>query len=426
MLAPSAVTIDRVSKSFTLARRSSGLKERALGAVRGARETRETLWALRGVSLQIPRGETFGLIGPNGCGKSTLLQIVAGILEPDEGSVSASGRITSLLELGAGFSPDLTGRENIFLNASLYGVSRDLIARRFDEIVEFSELERFIDMPVRTYSSGMYVRLGFAVAVHLDPEVILVDEAFAVGDERFQRKCLHTIRDFQKRGTTLVMVSHDLLLIEHLCTRAALLDQGTLVAVGAPADVIGHYHSLNTGRDTGGQGNRWGTGEIEITGVELFSGNRRLDAATPTVKTRDALQVRVHYKCPQPVERPVFGLAIHRDDGAHVTGPNTQMAGLDLGTLAGEGTIDYAIDHLPLLPGRYYLSAAVYDHELITPYDHRDRFVPFVVVEGGTLERFGLIELPGAWSVEGTHDGVRDGIRNGVQAAVQNGERDGR
>ena len=289
------------------------------------------------MSLQIARGETFGLIGPNGCGKSTLLQIVAGILEPDEGSVTATGRITSLLELGAGFSPDLTGRENIFLNASLYGVSRDFIARRFDEIVAFSELERFIDMPVRTYSSGMYVRLGFAVAVHLDPEVILVDEAFAVGDERFQRKCLHTIRDFQKRGTTLVMVSHDLLLIEHLCTRAALLEQGTLAAVGAPADVIGHYHALNTGRDLGGTGHRWGTGAIQITHVELFSGDRRLDAASPTVSTRDALRVRVHYTCPEPVDRPVFGLAIHRDDGVHVTGPNTHMAGIDMGTVAGEG-----------------------------------------------------------------------------------------
>jgi ABC-type polysaccharide/polyol phosphate transport system ATPase subunit len=403
-LAPSAVTIDRVSKSFTLARRSSGLKERALGAVRGMREpreTRETLWALRDVSLQIPRGETFGLIGPNGCGKSTLLQIVAGILEPDEGSVTANGRITSLLELGAGFSPDLTGRENIFLNASLYGVSRDFIARRFDEIVAFSELERFIDMPVRTYSSGMYVRLGFAVAVHLDPEVILVDEAFAVGDERFQRKCLHTIRDFQKRGTTLVMVSHDLLLIEHLCTRAALLEQGTLAAVGAPADVIGHYHSLNTGRDVGGTGHRWGTGAVQITQVELFCDDRRLAAESPTVTTRDALRVRMHYTCPEPVERPVFGLAIHKDDGVHVTGPNTDTAGIDMGTVAGEGTIDYTIERLPLLPGRYYLSVAVYDHDLITPYDHRDRFVPLVVVEGGTRERYGIVELPGAWSVGG-------------------------
>jgi len=164
--ASAAVTIDRVSKRFTLAHRSNSLKERALGTLwRGRRARRETLWALREVSLEVPRGSTFGLIGPNGCGKSTLLQIVAGILEPDGGSRSVHGRVTSLLELGAGFSPELTGRENIFLNASLHGVSRDAIAPRFDEIVAFAELERFIDMPVRTYSSGMYVRLGFSVAV---------------------------------------------------------------------------------------------------------------------------------------------------------------------------------------------------------------------------------------------------------------------
>ena len=402
MLAPSAVTIDRVSKSFTLARRSSGLKERALGAVRGARETRETLWALRDVSLQIARGETFGLIGPNGCGKSTLLQIVAGILEPDEGSVTATGRITSLLELGAGFSPDLTGRENIFLNASLYGVSRDFIARRFDEIVAFSELERFIDMPVRTYSSGMYVRLGFAVAVHLDPEVILVDEAFAVGDERFQRKCLHTIRDFQKRGTTLVMVSHDLLLIEHLCTRAALLEQGTLAAVGAPADVIGALSFAEHRPRSRRHGTSLGHGgDPDHAGRTVL----RRSPARRRVADVDARATRCASACitrvPQPVERPVFGLAIHRDDGVHVTGPNTDMAGIDMGTVAGEGTIDYTIERLPLLPGRYYLTAAVYDHELITPYDHRDRFVPLVVVEGGTRERYGIVELPGAWSVGG-------------------------
>lgn len=401
MSAPPAVTIDRVSKSFTLAHRTSGLKERTLDVVRGARETRETLWALRDVSLQVARGETFGLIGPNGCGKSTLLQIVAGILEPDSGSATATGRVTSLLELGAGFSPDLTGRENIFLNASLYGVPRDVIAQRFDAIVAFAELERFIDMPVRTYSSGMYVRLGFAVAVHLDPEVVLVDEAFAVGDERFQRKCLHTIRDFQRRGITLVMVSHDLLLIEHLCSRAALLNQGVLEALGSPAEVVGRYHALNLGRDAGGTGQRWGTGLIEITHVELFSGERLVSSST--VRTRDALTVRLHYRCAEPVDRPAFGVAIHRDDGVHVTGPNTKMAGVEIGRLTGEGTIDYAIDRLPLLPGRYYLSVAVYDHDLITPYDHRDRFAPLVVVEGGTLERFGVVELGGTWTLSHGH-----------------------
>lgn len=362
------------------------------------RASHETLWALRDVSLTIARGETFGLIGHNGCGKSTLLQIIANILEPDSGSSRVNGRVTSLLELGAGFSPDLTGRENIFLNASLHGVSHDFVAKRFDQIVAFSELDRFIDMPVRTYSSGMYVRLGFAVAVHLDPEVVLVDEAFAVGDERFQRKCLRTIRDFQKQGITLVMVSHDLLLVEHLCNRVALLNSGTLVATGPPADVIGQYHALNSGREVQGSGQRWGSGTISITGLDLLVNGTQTDA---TVKTRDPLTLRLHYECTEPVERPVFGIAIHRDDGMHVTGPNTQMSGLEIARVEGTGTIEYSIARLPLLPGRYYLSAAVYDHDLITPFDHRDRFVPLVVLEGSTQERFGVVELEGRWTLGG-------------------------
>jgi lipopolysaccharide transport system ATP-binding protein len=393
--APAAVTIDRVSKRFTLAHRSISLKERALGSLWRERSRRETLWALRDVSIEVPRASTFGFIGPNGSGKSTLLQIIAGILEPDGGRTSVQGRVTSLLELGAGFSPELTGRENVFLNASLHGVSRDTIAPRFDEIVAFAELERFIDMPVRTYSSGMYVRLGFSVAVHLDPEVVLVDEAFAVGDERFQRKCLHTIRDFQKRGITLIIVSHDLLLIEQLCTHAALLKDGALVTAGKPADVVGAYHALNLGGDTGGTGQRWGTGQVKITHVDLLQHQQPVQT---TVRTRDPLTVRLHYQCTQPVDRPVFGVAIHRDDGLHVTGPNTQMGGLAIDRVSGSGSVDYTIERLPLLPGRYYLSAAVYDHDLITPYDHRDRFVPLVVIEGGTLERFGVIELPARWS----------------------------
>jgi ABC-type polysaccharide/polyol phosphate transport system ATPase subunit len=393
--APAAVTIDRVSKRFTLAHRSISLKERALGSLWRERSRRETLWALRDVSLEVPRASTFGFIGPNGSGKSTLLQIIAGILEPDGGRTAVQGRVTSLLELGAGFSPELTGRENIFLNASLHGVSREAIAPRFDEIVAFAELERFIDMPVRTYSSGMYVRLGFSVAVHLDPEVVLVDEAFAVGDERFQRKCLHTIRDFQKRGITLIIVSHDLLLIEQLCTHAALLKDGALVATGKPADVVGAYHALNLGGDTGGTGQRWGTGQVKITQLDLL---QHQQVVKGVVRTRDPLTVRLHYECTQPVDRPVFGVAIHRDDGLHVTGPNTQMGGLAIERVSGSGFVDYTIERLPLLPGRYYLSAAVYDHDLITPYDHRDRFAPLVVIEGGTLERFGVIELPARWS----------------------------
>jgi ABC-type polysaccharide/polyol phosphate transport system ATPase subunit len=398
--APSAVVVDRVSKRFWLSHRSASLKDRLIGAIRtGSR--REALWALSDVSLRIPAGTTTGVIGPNGCGKSTLLQLIAGVLEPDGGRVTVSGRVTSLLELGAGFSPELTGRENVYLNASLHGVSRQVVRTRFDAIVAFAELERFIDMPVRTYSSGMYVRLGFAVAVHLDPEVVLIDEAFAVGDAHFQRKCLHTIRDFQREGRTIVLVSHDLHLVEQLCAQVMLLQQGQVVAAGAPAEVIGRYHELDMGRGIPGLSQRWGTGAVEITGVDLLSGGQ----PTATVRTRDALTIRLRYRCAAPVDHPVFGLAIHRDDGVHVTGPNTRTSGFAIDRVEGAGAVDYAIDHLPLLPGRYFVSAAVYDQDLITPYDHRERLVPFVVVEGGTAERLGLVELGAGWRPAGSGSG---------------------
>ena len=290
-----AVVVDRVSKRFWLSpHRAASVKERVLGA--GAWGSRgEALWALSDVSLTIPAGTTTGVIGPNGCGKSTLLQLIAGVLEPDGGRVTVDGRVTSLLELGAGFSPELTGRENVYLNASLHGVSRDAVRARFDAIVAYAELDRFIDMPVRTYSSGMYVRLGFAVAVHLDPEIVLIDEAFAVGDAHFQRKCLHTIRDFQRQGRTIVVVSHDLHLVEQLCTQVLLLQQGTVVAAGAPANVIGRYHELDMGRGVPGLSQRWGTGAIEITHVDLLSGGQ----PAATVRTRDAL----HDSPPLPLRR---------------------------------------------------------------------------------------------------------------------------
>jgi ABC-type polysaccharide/polyol phosphate transport system ATPase subunit len=196
-----AVEIDGVSKQFTLYHQGGrGLKERLLGWVGSRRDTREAFWALSDVSFSLDRGQTLGLIGPNGCGKSTLLQIIAGILIPDRGRVAVRGRVTSLLELGAGFSPDLSGRDNVFLNASLHGVDASVIRARFDDIVAFAELERFIDTPVRNYSSGMYMRLGFSVAAHLDPEIVLVDEALAVGDESFQRKCLRKIQQFQQQA----------------------------------------------------------------------------------------------------------------------------------------------------------------------------------------------------------------------------------
>ena len=248
MSAP-AVALHGVSKRFTLYHRGgSGLKERLVGLVGGRREARETFWALRDVGFEVPRGETLGLIGHNGCGKSTLLQIIAGILEPDGGSVATTGRITSLLELGAGFSPDLSGRDNVFLNASLHGVPTDIIRAKFDEIVDFAELGRFIDTPVRNYSSGMYMRLGFSVAAHLDPEIVLVDEALAVGDEAFQRKCLRKIQQFQAQGVTVIIVSHDLP-VTSLRTGEALtiaFDYRAAARVPRPVFGLAVYHEDGT------------------------------------------------------------------------------------------------------------------------------------------------------------------------------------
>jgi len=392
-----AVSLDGVSKRFTLYHQGcGGLKERLLGLVGGRRDTRETFWALQDISLDVPRGETLGLIGHNGCGKSTLLQIVAGILEPDAGRVTASGRLTSLLELGAGFSPDLSGRDNIFLNASLHGVMPEVIRGRFDEIVAFAELGRFIDTPVRNYSSGMYMRLGFAVAAHLDPEIVLVDEALAVGDEAFQRKCLRKIQQFQAQGVTVIIVSHDLLLVERLCSRACLLERGHTIAIGPATEVIARYHQIAAASGEVAGEYRWGSRAVEITQVALLDA---ADRPVTSVQTGDTLTIACAWHAAQRVVRPVFGLAVYHEDGTHLTGPNTRTGGLAIAAVEGDGAIRYTITDLSLLPGRYVVSVSAYDFDLVEPLDHRERVATFTVTEGGTLERFGKVTLGGTWQM---------------------------
>ena len=225
-------------------RQDNSLKERAVTFGRGGREHSQEFWALRDIDLKIDAGHTVGLIGHNGSGKSTLLKLIGGILSPNSGSVSVRGRMAALLELGAGFHPDLTGRENVYLNASMLGLTEDEIAARFDEIVDFSEIGQFIDTQVKFYSSGMYVRLAFAVAVHTDPDVLLVDEVLAVGDEAFQKKCLDRIRQFQSEGRTIILVTHTLSTVEEMCDRAILLDHGTVVYEGAPATAVTEFRRL--------------------------------------------------------------------------------------------------------------------------------------------------------------------------------------
>jgi ABC-2 type transport system ATP-binding protein len=265
-----SISVESVSKQFRLFHeRPSSIKERIL---RMRRSRAVDFWALRDISYDIPEGSTVGLIGANGSGKTTLLKIIGGILRPTRGRVMTRGRIAALLELGAGFHPELTGRENVYLNASILGLSRKDTDRQFDDIVQFSELEEFIDNQVKFYSSGMFMRLGFAVAVHVDPGILLIDEVLAVGDEAFQRKCIDRVREFQQEGRTIVLVTHAVDRVRQICDRAIMLERGTVRASGDVGNVVREFRlamlQLHAGRDRVDV-----TREAEITGVELLDAN---------------------------------------------------------------------------------------------------------------------------------------------------------
>ena len=392
-----AISVDHVGKTFRLHHlEPTSLRDRVRSRFTRSRLTDEAFWALRDVSFDVPYGEMFGLIGANGSGKSTLLQVVAGIHAPDMGSVAVSGRLRALLELGTGFNDELTGRQNVFLNASLHGFSRAEVQRRFDEIVGFAELERFIDMPLKTYSSGMQVRLGFSTVAHLDPEVLLLDEVLAVGDATFQRKCLQRIREIRRGGAAILFISHDLISVEQLCDRAGLLDHGTLTDIGTPTDIVSRYRAslANLSREPGDRssqssGTRWGSGEATIDRVSLIGDGD----AKHAFRTHEPLTIAVEFTTTQPLREPAFGLAIRTDDGTLVSGPNTKMGGFRIDTLDGRGRVEYRIPHLPLLPGGYVVSASIYDTDLVEAYDHWQDCADFVVLEDGTPERFGVIAM---------------------------------
>ncbi len=393
MSAVPAIAVSHLSKRFALyGRPAKTLAHRLLGAI--GRSKRGEIWALRDVSLSVARGEMVGLVGANGSGKSTLLQVIAGIYAPDAGSVEVSGRLRALLELGVGFSPDLTGRENVFLYAALLGFPAAEVRRRFDAIVDFAELDRFIDMPLKPYSSGMQVRLAFATAAHLDPEILLLDEVLAVGDDRFQRKCLRRVREIRERDVAIVFVSHDLTTLERFCDRACLLQEGRLTAEGRPSDVIGRYRAslVQAGR-ANGAGKRWGSGEVTIESVALLGPG----GVAQLFRTGDALTIRLSFSAVHPIARPIFGIGIRNGDGTLVTGPNTRMCGYPVDTIDGEGILEYRVARLPLLPGTYSVAVSVYDDAMITAYDHWEDCASFVVLDDGTGERFGAVSLGAEW-----------------------------
>ena len=356
-----ALRVEDVSKQYRIYARPS---DRLLESLTRGRVVRHRpFWALRGVSFEVERGSTVGVVGPNGCGKSTLLQIIAGTLEPTHGSVHVGGRVAALLELGAGFNPELTGVENVLMNAALMGFSRRETERLLPGIERFAEIGDFIRQPVKTYSSGMYVRLAFAIAASAEPEIFVVDEALAVGDAVFQHRCLRRLKEMQANGATVLFVSHDAAAVRALCSRAVLLNAGRLVADGAPVDVLNRYQKIIMEReeayesgqagkqdaDAAGESPadntlppltysyRHGDGSAEITSAELLDASRR---RVEVVESGEPLTLRLRARFRRDIDEPVFGFLIRNRHGVHAYGTNTEVQQLSFGTVRGGETIE--------------------------------------------------------------------------------------
>lgn len=389
------VRVSHLSKRFRLFHeRHQSLKQSLLNR---RRSTHEDFWALRDVSFDVMAGETFGVIGHNGSGKSTLLKCLTQILEPDEGSVAVTGSISALLELGAGFHPELSGRENVFLNAAILGVPRKQVSERFEQIVEFSGLEQFIDTPVKNYSSGMFVRLGFAVAVNVDPDVLIIDEVLSVGDADFQAKCGDKIAEFRERGKTIVLVTHAMPDVVRICKRAAWIDHGELRMIGSPDEITDAY--LATAHESRSvqyqDSGRWGTGDIRIDCVELVDAH---GAVVGVARSGEPLSFRVGLHADVPVPRPEVVLSIHDQSGVLVSEVSTRARGLVIDEVTGNTTVTLGVDALPLTEGTYELSCTVLDDSGQRQLDTRVKFVRFDVQRGAVADG-GLISLGGTWSL---------------------------
>jgi ABC-2 type transport system ATP-binding protein len=400
-MAKPAVEVAGVSKSFRLYReRNQSLKAAVL---RGKRTKYDEFWALRGVTFEVPIGATFGLAGNNGSGKSTLLKCIARILLPDRGTVRTQGSMASLLELGSGFHHELSGRENIYLNGSMLRITRSDIDAKLSSIIDFADIGEYIDQPVKNYSSGMYVRLGFAVAIHVDPDVLLVDEVLAVGDANFQDKCMQKFADFRRIGKTIVLASHALGSMNAMCDEVGQLDCGRLVEVRSPGGVV--VNDLHSGAaqhifrpDDAAPA---GTTAAHIVRVEV------LDAAgfpVSQVQTGDEVAVRLHYLAVEPVAKPVFALALGLASGVCAWAQHSRDAPLMPTRISGPGSVDLHIPRLLLQNGSYDLHASIIDDSMTHTYDARPNSCRLEVFNHCLNESGGVAVLGGTWGNSFDHN----------------------
>lgn len=389
------IVVEQMGKRFRLRRSGTrSLKSAFLDILRFRSARRQSFWALQDISFTVNRGETLGIVGANGAGKSTLLSLLAGTKVPTTGRIQTTGAVSSLLELGAGFHPDLSGRENVFLAGAIMGLSRRQMRARFDAIVEFAGLHDFIDQPVKHYSSGMYVRLGFAVAVEVDPDILLIDEVLAVGDENFQKKCLRKMEAFRRAGKTMLIISHDLGTIQSISDRILFLEEGRVAGLGAPDEVVGSYRAASRARQAGGHEREWGTGEARIETVITEDATGR---PTDTFQAGDTLRCRIRYQAQHRIENPVFGFAVADTTARVVFGSNTQIGGVRIPAIAGAGEIVLVLQNLPFGSGNYLLSFSLHSADHRTNYHRLDHYFSISVVNPDSFE--GICRIPTRWEV---------------------------
>lgn len=425
-----AIDVNNITKKFKIYYdKGSQLKEKLLFKKRNRYEEREVL---RGISFQVKKGEAVGLIGHNGCGKSTTLKLLTRIMYPDSGSIIMNGRVSSLIELGAGFHPDMSGRENIYTNAAIFGLTKKEIDRRLDDIISFSELEEFIDNPVRTYSSGMYMRLAFSVAINVDADILLIDEILGVGDANFQAKCFNKLREIKASGTTIVIVSHSLGQIEQICERSIWIHEGLIRAEGPPKEIDLEYleymgmklqentakelerraekESAETNREqlpeaqesdggtaaaeeNGESKKRWGNGKARITSVKAFAENGREQRI---FRTGDSISLKISYSVREKVTDAVFGIGIFNRDGVQCYGTNTRIDKLDPFSLEKNGCAELVLDEINLLPGEYLIDIAIESGDGI-PVDYfREAYKIEMISSAGDV---GIARIRHEWSL---------------------------
>ena len=412
-----AVQVDGVSKRFRrqTVQPSTTLKSAIVDFLRGRKvvEAPTTFQALKDITFAVPSGHTLGIIGRNGSGKSTLLKLLAGIYRPDHGKLVVHGKVGALLELGAGFHPEFSGRENIFVNGIVLGLSKREIRQQLDDIIRFAELEDFIDEPVKTYSSGMYLRLGFSVAVHADPDILLIDEILAVGDEGFFQKCYDKLAAFRRRGKTIILVSHDLGTVSRWCDTVVWIEDGMVQAQGLPQRVVDLYRQHVAAQEAEvavGEhlriaaevsqapevetANRWGSREVEIVSVKMLhtSGQEQY-----VYQSGDPVRVVIHYRVHRPVPDTVFGIALMRADGLWCYGTNTAVEDIPLPPLGEEGNAEVLLERIDFVAGTYYLDVAVHALDGY-PYDYHHGLYSFTVKSD--LQELGVCRIPHSWAIK--------------------------